>query len=631
MLPAVYYNGLNRQPATTYGYDPNGNKVSMTEPLGNVSGCGCAAQHTWIYAYDDLGRELFATDPLGNETSYTYDANGNQLTSTTPRGNVSGCNCSSQYTTTSTYDADNELLTRADPLGDQSTYGYNADGKQICSSDPNASASGYSCASSGTVGRTITTYTALGRIATQADPLGHVTTYYYDADNNMIAFTEGEGNPQTCDPATTGHCAYTYYLTYDHADRMTSSTTPATATLSTGVTTNYTWDADGNRHTVTDPLGQVATYSYDGLDEVTGLTYSNTAHSTPNVTFTYTNESQSRTMVDGTGTTTYSYDADGRTTQVQNGAGATVSYVYDLNANPTCIAYPGASQGCNFSPSSSNTVVDYTYDHDDRMSSITDWAGDVLSYTYTHDSLPQTLSANSSAVVEQTTFDHADRATDISTTAGSTTLLDLAYLYDGNGNPAEESPTIGTSAQTVENLAVNSANQVNTYWTGNHNSPPSPNVTHGGDGELTQLYSVTPQLSYDQASELCWTYSSSSSNGCSSPPSGATAYSYNGDSQRAGVTPSSGNSLAYAWNAAGSLVCANTNGTTCSLSSPTSTTTLYSYDGNGLRSSSTINSTTPERRLTFTALARRPCCRSPALQATSSCPTLLAPYMGSCS
>lgn len=108
-LPAVVYNGLNRAPTTTYGYDPSGNQVTTTKPMGNLSGCGCAAQHTWTTAYDNLGRETSSTDPLSNATNYTYDANGNQLKLTTPRG----------LTTTSTYDVDNELLARTDGAGDE--------------------------------------------------------------------------------------------------------------------------------------------------------------------------------------------------------------------------------------------------------------------------------------------------------------------------------------------------------------------------------------------------------------------------------------------------------------------------------------------------------------------------------
>jgi RHS repeat-associated protein len=124
--------------------------------------------------------------------------------------------------------------------------------------------------------------------------------------------------------------------------------------------------------------------------------------------------------------------------------------------------------------------------------------------------------------------------------------------------------------------------------------PAQPNVTYGNDGELNENGPDTTSqaMGYDQAGELCWVYSSTvSSPSCSSAPSGSTSYSYDADGERTTVVPSSGSSQAYAWNAANELRCANTNGSTCSISSPTSTTTLYAYDGDGLRASSTINST----------------------------------------
>ena len=59
------------------------------------------------------------------------------------------------------------------------------------------------------------------------------------------------------------------------------------------------------------------------------------------------------------------------------------------------------------------------------------------------------------------------------------------------------------------------------------------------------------------------------------------------------MTPASGNAASYGWDSpTGDLLCANTNGTTCSTSSPTSSTTLYSDNGDGLRATSTIGSTT---------------------------------------
>jgi RHS repeat-associated protein len=57
------------------------------------------------------------------------------------------------------------------------------------------------------------------------------------------------------------------------------------------------------------------------------------------------------------------------------------------------------------------------------------------------------------------------------------------------------------------------------------------------------------------------------------------------------LSPPTGNPASYGWETESNrLTCANTDGTTCSTSSPTSTTTVYTYDGNGLRTSASIGS-----------------------------------------
>jgi RHS repeat-associated protein len=279
----------------------------------------------------------------------------------------------------------------------------------------------------------------------------------------------------------------------------------------------------------------------------------------------------------------------------QQSPSAILTYTYDLDANLTCIAYPGAGNTCTSSPGSGNDVVDYAYDHDDRMSTITDWDGDTLTYTYNHDSVPQELSANSAAVTDDLSYDAGGNITELDIKAGATTLLKLVYSYDDEHNPTQETPTIGATTQTIENFDVDAADRVNIFWTGS-GAAPAANVNYGNDGEIEQNGTVAAAqgMGYDEAGELCWSYSSTSANACSSPPSGSATYTYDDDGERTAVTPASGNDQSYDWNAANELICANTNGSSCSLGTPTGTTTLYGYDGNGLRTSSTISSATTD-------------------------------------
>ena len=79
-------------------------------------------------------------------------------------------------------------------------------------------------------------------------------------------------------------------------------------TRADGVTdTVSTYDpATGLLRTVTDPKGQVTTYSYNRDDAVQSIVFSNAQIATPSVSFTYgSTYGRVATMEDGTGTTTY--------------------------------------------------------------------------------------------------------------------------------------------------------------------------------------------------------------------------------------------------------------------------------------------------------------------------------------
>src|SRR5207249_3835291 len=75
---------------------------------------------------------------------------------------------------------------------------------------------------------------------------------------------------------------------------------------SDGVTsTSYTYDATGRLKTITDPKGQVITYTYAIDDAPLQKAYTNEEHSTSDVSWTYDAVyPRVATMVDGLGTTT---------------------------------------------------------------------------------------------------------------------------------------------------------------------------------------------------------------------------------------------------------------------------------------------------------------------------------------
>jgi RHS repeat-associated protein len=107
--------------------------------------------------------------------------------------------------------------------------------------------------------------------------------------------------------ATPGTESYTY----DELDRLTG------VTYSDGGSASYTWDANGNRLTQTSG-GQTATYAYDDADQLTGVSGS------INVTYSY-DANGNRTAA---GPDTFAYDWSDRLEEAMVG-GTTIGYAYD--------------------------------------------------------------------------------------------------------------------------------------------------------------------------------------------------------------------------------------------------------------------------------------------------------------
>jgi YD repeat-containing protein len=115
--------------------------------------------------------------------------------------------------------------------------------------------------------------------------------------------------------------------------------------------------------TRTDAKGQVATYSYDALNRLTGITY--TGAPTLTVTYQYdqgTNGIGHLTqLTDSTGVTNYGYDQHGRLvteTEQAYGAAYTTAYTYDAQGRLAATTYP------------SGRTVSYTFDSMGRINQV---------------------------------------------------------------------------------------------------------------------------------------------------------------------------------------------------------------------------------------------------------------------
>jgi RHS repeat-associated protein len=334
----------------------------------------------WPGAYDAAGRVSVVVDPLGNRTSYAYDANDNVTTLTTPIG-----------TTTYVYDADKELADQTDANGRRTTFAYDGDGRRTNER--------WLTSSGGTVETLTYTYDADGELTGATDPNATLTFTYDSGGNQLTAATS----------STAGQPSVTLTSGYDTIhDRTTLSDNLATAGL--------------------------ITYTYDGDQRLTELDQSFGGTAGPQVTFTYDSGGrmtfESRT-IGGSGTqinTTLSYDAANRVTTIQD-----ASYTFGF---PTGTTTPLA------------TYV-YGYDNANRVTTEVNAEGTVT-YTYNADG---ELTAASGSRTESYSYDSGGNRTMTGYSVGTDNELasgaGYTYAYDAEGNLTSETQTSGGTAVTT--------------------------------------------------------------------------------------------------------------------------------------------------------------------------------------
>jgi RHS repeat-associated protein len=353
--------------ATTLTYDAMGRTIQANSPGGgqttkcysDTSGSTCysASKPLKIVStqkitasisamatdvLDGLAREAqhqLNSDPQGTVfTDTTYDALGRIATVSNPYRTGTDIT-SSPGTTTYAYDALGRKMSETYPDGSATTTSYS--GNTVTVSDATGKAR-----KSATDG--------LGRlIQVTEDPggLGYVTTYTYDALNNLLTVAQNGSHQRN--------------FTYDSLSHLLTSTNPEVGTIT------YTYDNDGNLATKKDARSITTTYGYDVLNRETTRTYSN---GDPSVTTTYDqsaclglascqNIGHRTSMTDAAGSEAWAYDVPDRIHKEQrttNSITKSATYYADLAGNLTSVVYP------------TSRTVNYTYDAANRPSTAAD-------------------------------------------------------------------------------------------------------------------------------------------------------------------------------------------------------------------------------------------------------------------
>jgi RHS repeat-associated protein len=585
---------------TYYGYDADGNVTSLENPLTGTTST----------TFDADEEATFVTDPDGNSTLHCYDADGNVTEVVPPVGvalkSLTATSCPSPLS-----DPTSESNAAAEALAvDATLYSYDAlrDTIDVYSPAPQGQTGWETTASTyapdqqlletvapptdptndpgGVV--TLDTYDAADELVASSTGTGSslaVTSYCYDPDGNETAVVPPDGNTgASVEPGgliLTGYAScsssspyettspYQTGYTHDSTGNLLTRTRPATAAAPSGATTTDTYDASDQLATTTSPKNVTTTLTYTPLGEVATETYSDGTHS---VTNTWNANGQNTKMVDGTLTSTTTYDVFGDVRTYTNGAQEEVSYVDNALGEPLSITYP-LPTGTTWDTSSS---ASYTYDDAGLLKKVTDLEGNSISYTYTADELAKTITFPSAVGSESLGYDNADNAQSIVFTKGSSSLS-YSYTREPSGDIAAETDSqTGTDASPSYNY--DSVDRVTKLTPG---SGSATSYGYDASSNLTTLLGVA-SAAYDDSSELCWTSATSSTNACSSPPTGSVSYSYDADGNRLSATQGSSTLDSASWNGIDELSTYDNHSA--------GDMTAATDDGNGLRESDTVSS-----------------------------------------
>ena len=536
--------------ATSFAYDDAGRIVTETGP--DPDGGGPLAALVTRYAYDDVGNTVAQTDPRGSTTRFTYDAanrlvsetgpdpdgagplaapvsthaydaNGNLASTVEPRGNVPGAD-PAEFRTSYAYDAAGRLVRTTDPLGHATVSTYDAVGNLASVRDANGHVTGY-------------THDGAGRTLTVTAPDLGVTTYAYDDAGNLLTRRDANG--------------HTTSYRYDDAGRLVAETSPDPdgAGPRAPAVTSYTHDANGNRRTLTDANGNATaaagdgttTFAYDRANRLVSIDY---ADQTPDVAFTYDAAGNRLSMSDGSGTESRTYDALDRVLTVSRGQNV-FSYAYDASGNVTRRTHPGG-------------VVDYAYDALDRLTSVTS-GGRQTTYSYDAGSnLVQTVLPAQNGTVETRAYDRAGRLTDVSTQRGGALLARFVSTLDPVGNPLSITRT-GSLAD------------IQTYGYDANDRLVSVCFQAGACPGVSDPY-------------VRWTYDEVGNRLSELRPGSSTSYVYDARDRLVSAGPTS-----YAYDENGNEVAAGSRTFAYDLENRLRstaqgvTTTMYAYDGDGVR------------------------------------------------
>lgn len=594
--PSSITRGFGTTSATTesFGYNEGGYDTSVTDGNG----------HTTIYGYNSVNDRTSMVDPDKDETKWEYDATHDVISLTTPKGETTTIKREAhgnpetidrpapesktqitkyKYKATGElesvtnplehawkyeYDTKGDRTVEIDPELDKRTWEYNEDSQQTATVSPRGNVKGVRASKY----TTAIERDAQGRPLTVTDPLKHTTKYKYDGDGNVEQVTDGNSHTtkytyngdnqpikvEAPNKAVTeteydgagqvvkqgdGNKHATKYAR-NAAEEVSEVTDPL------GRVTKKTYDAAGNLKTLEDPAKRTTTYKYDPANRLEEVSYSSGKPAT--VTYEYGKDGERTKMIDGTGTTKYTYDQLDRLTESENGHKEAVKYGYDLANEQTKITYPNEK------------AITRAFDKAGRLEKINDWLEHTTTFAYDLDSDLTTITLpTGTSNVDTYAYNEADQVTEVKMQKSTEVFASLVYTRDSDGQ-VKKTTSKGLPGAEITESTYDENNRLTKYGSTEYKYDAANNPTTEGSSSNT----------FNEGDEL-------------EKGTGET-YAYDELGERTKATPEKGPATTYGDDQAGNLISAERlkEGETSEIKD------TYAYNGEDLRTSQTISSTT---------------------------------------
>jgi len=586
-LTCYQYDQVGRLTMTTYGliYGNTCPSVSVATPTPTATPTGVIGPVASVtYTYDDANRKTSETDGRGYTTTYGYDLNGNLLSvnhpvasnptqtyafesygyyqngwrkSATDAGKLGGDSMTTLYT----YNPRGQVvLTQyGGNSNEQRCYDNSGNSTQVI--DQNGESTYYQYQNGSQLVSVIKPFVKPASQCNSPIPTPNQTTgYQYDTQGNLQVITDGNGHQTS--------------FNYDALGRQIQKTWPAPSGNSTIAYETFGYDAVGNMtsHQLSDDKSHINTYQFDALNRETHIGYFD-GHSAD---FDYTGTSKRwHVSIDNTPYETYSYDSRDRLTLIQHAnVQQAVSYAYDQNNNRTQLTV--GTYG-------STNTTNYAYDPDNRLKNVTNptllGASATISYDYYLNNLRQDLKYPN-GVTTNYTYDAYNHLNVINQANSAGLIANYQYTLDTVGNRASVAENNGSTTTTINwcyDAAMRLTGEGRNIGCQSGSFVPTSGVTKTNyvydsvGNRLSQTTDNQPtNYNYNSLDQLT--------------NDGSSTYTYDGRGNQQTVT-GAGITTTYGWNAADQL-------NSLTKTSTPALSASYAYDADGRRRQQNINVTT---------------------------------------